>query len=105
MRRIRQFARRSWLFPLVVAVTFVSCARSVSPTTDDASITARARTVLMNDAEIDALNIDVTTSSGVVTLSGVVRSSVERNRALDLIRRVEGVREVKSSLQVSTSGG
>jgi osmotically-inducible protein OsmY len=55
----------------------------------------------MNDSQIDALKIDVATSSGVVTISGVVRSPGDVDRALNLARQVEGVRDVKSSLQVN----
>jgi osmotically-inducible protein OsmY len=93
-----------------VAALFVSltltagCAPSVAAATDDASITARVRTVLMNDAEIGARSIEVATSSGVVTVSGVVRSPVEAERVLGLAREVEGVRDVRSTLQVATSG-
>jgi osmotically-inducible protein OsmY len=92
-------------FVVLASITLAGCAPSVGANTDDASITARVRTVLMNDAQIDALKIDVATSSGVVTISGVVRSPGEADRALTLARQVEGVKEVKSTIQVTPSGG
>jgi osmotically-inducible protein OsmY len=90
---------------LVSLTLTAGCAPSVAAATDDASITARVRTVLMNDAEIGARSIEVETSSGVVTLSGVVRSPGEAERVLGLAREVEGVRDVRSTLEVGASGG
>jgi len=90
---------------LMFALVSGACAPSVSANTDDASITARVRTVLLNDTEIGARSIEVATSSGVVTISGVVRTPGEVNRAVSLARQVEGVRDVQASLQVAPSGG
>ena len=68
---------------------------------DDPTITARVKTVLLNDTQISATKIDVTTAAGIVTISGSVRSSAEEARALELARGVTGVREVKSALQIA----
>lgn len=90
---------------LLAGLTFsAACAPTVAAATDDASITARVRTVLMNDTEIGARGIEVATSSGVVTISGVVRSPDEAERALELAREVEGVTDVRSTLQVASGG-
>jgi BON domain len=103
--RMRILAAAS-MAALLVTLTFSpACAPRLVVATDDASVTARVRTVLMNDTEIAARTIEVATSSGVVTISGVVRSPDEAERALDLVRRVEGVRDVRSTLQVAASGG
>ena len=69
-------------------------------TTDDATITARVKTVLLNDPKINATRIDVATSNGVVTMSGSVKSQDEVDRAVQLARSVAGVRDVKPNLQV-----
>jgi hyperosmotically inducible protein len=90
---------------LAFALLSGACAPSVAANTDDASITARVRTVLLNDTEIGARSIEVATSSGVVTISGVVRTPAEATRAVNLARQVEGVRDVQTSLQVAPSGG
>jgi osmotically-inducible protein OsmY len=42
--------------------------------------------------------------SGVVTISGSVRSQAEAARAIELARGVTGVREVKSALQIAPQG-
>lgn len=84
-----------------VLLAGAGCAARLPVATDDASITARVRTVLMNDPEVSATQISVATSGGVVTISGSVDSPAEADRAVQLARSVEGVREVQSSLQVA----
>ena len=66
---------------------------------DDAYISTRVKTALLNDPEISS-KIDVETSGGVVTLTGAVKSAVERDKAVAIARKVTGVADVKSSLQV-----
>ena len=68
---------------------------------DDATITARVKTVLLNDTQVSATKIDVTTAGGIVTISGTVRSLAEEARAIELARGVTGVRDVKSALQIA----
>jgi len=72
---------------------------SARVTPDDAYITTRVKTALLNDPEISS-RIDVETSGGVVTLSGAVKTAVERDKALAVARKVTGVSDVKSTLQV-----
>ena len=88
--------------PLVSA-----CASSgvIDRSIDDATITTRVKTALLNDPVIDATKIDVDTSAGVVTLNGVVKSKEEEAKAIALTRGVSGVRQVKSSLQIQEAGG
>ena len=69
--------------------------------TDNATITAGVKTLLLNDTQVDATKIDVSTDSGVVTISGTVRSKAEEARAIELARQVTGVKDVRSTLQVS----
>ena len=68
---------------------------------DDATITTRVKTVLLNDPQVAATKIDVSTTGGVVTLSGSVQSKAEETRAIELTRQITGVRDVKSTLLVS----
>ena len=69
------------------------------PATDDANITTRVKTALLNDPDIVG-QIDVDTADGVVTLSGAVKTAAERDKAIALARKVTGVSDVKSTLQV-----
>jgi hyperosmotically inducible protein len=68
---------------------------------DDATITARVKTVLLNDPQISATKVDVSTTDGIVTVSGTVKSQAEAARAVELAKQVTGVRDVKSALQVT----
>jgi hyperosmotically inducible protein len=68
---------------------------------DDATITARVKTVLLNDPQVGATKIDVATTAGVVTVSGTVKSQAEATRAVELAKKVTGVRDVKSALHVT----
>jgi osmotically-inducible protein OsmY len=69
---------------------------------DDADITARVKTVLLNDTKVVATKIDVSTAGGVVTLSGSVKSKADEARAIQVARTVTGVRDVKSTLQITS---
>jgi osmotically-inducible protein OsmY len=55
------------------------------------------------DDSVKARGIDVDTSRTVVTLSGVVRSADERDRAVRLARETEGVTKVVDKLRVRES--
>jgi hyperosmotically inducible periplasmic protein len=85
---------------LVAPLVLTACGKSVGETIDDATITTRVKTALLNDPDVGGLRIDVDTFKGVVTLSGRVKSKDEEAKALALARRIGGVSEVKSTLQV-----
>jgi osmotically-inducible protein OsmY len=92
-----------WIVMLLAAVVLsaAGCGRTVGETIDDATITARVKTALLNDPEVAGLRIDVDTAKGVVTMSGVVRSQNEVQRAIQIARNVGGVVDVRSTLQVN----
>jgi len=94
--------RRLAALALVAALSAgcASASRSGRPATDDSGISTRVRTVLLNDPQVAAGNINVTASNGVVTLSGRVRSEAERDRAVALARQTSGVSDVRSELAV-----
>lgn len=77
-----------------------ACGKTVGDTIDDATITTRVKTALLNDPVVGGLRIDVDTFKGVVTLSGRVKSQNELNTAMALARKIDGVTDVKSTLQV-----
>ena len=81
--------------PLVAA-----CGKSVGETIDDATVTTRVKTAFINDKEVGAMRIDVDTFKGVVTLSGSVKSKAEEEKAVALAKTINGVVDVKSTLQV-----
>jgi osmotically-inducible protein OsmY len=83
------------------ALGTVACGKSVGNTIDDATITGRVKTAMLNDPDVAGLKIDVDTFKGVVTLSGAVKSQAEATKAMDIARKTPGVSDVKSTLQVN----
>jgi hypothetical protein len=66
----------------------------------DAGITTSVNTQLATDDMVSALDVNVTTDNGVVTLSGTVESVAERERAMEIARNTEGVRDVIDQLRI-----
>ena len=98
-----------YLRAFVVATVLISPAASVAcggtggainHTIDDATVTTRVKTALLNEPGVNATAINVETAGGVVTLSGDVKSNDEEQKALAAARRIPGVRDVKSQLKV-----
>lgn len=83
-----------------VPLTVAACGKTVGETIDDATITAKVKTALLNDPQVGGLKIDVDTTKGVVTMSGIVKTPAEAERAVQLARQQGGVKDVKSTLQV-----
>jgi hyperosmotically inducible protein len=86
---------------LVTPLLAGACGKSVGETIDDATITTRVKTALLNDPAVGGLKIDVDTFKGVVTLSGAVKTRQEERTAIALARKIGGVTDVKSTLQVA----
>ena len=76
------------------------CGAVIESSISDASITAAVTTRLLNDDRIDGTAIDVRTSGGVVRLSGAVASADDAAYVVTLVRSVDGVRAVESSIVV-----
>ncbi|MDA8166072.1 MAG: BON domain-containing protein [Desulfobacteraceae bacterium] len=76
--------------------------RTLGSMMDDGAITARVNAAMVNDPEVKARQIDVDTLQGVVTLTGTVESEAVAKRAAEIARATEGVREVRSYLQVGS---
>src|ERR671914_2652649 len=88
------------LATLLAPLMLTACGKSVGETIDDATITTRVKTSLLNDPDVGGLRIDVDTFKGVVTLSGRVKSKDEEAKAVALARKIGGVSEVKSTLLI-----
>ena len=92
---------RSWVLALLIAAPLTAgCGKTVSEALDDTTITTRVKTAMLNDPAVGGLRIDVDTFKSVVTLTGRVKSQAEHDQAVALARRVNGVSEVKDSLQI-----
>jgi hyperosmotically inducible protein len=68
----------------------------------DARITAEVKARLASELQAATLtNVEVNTTNGVVTLAGQVRDAESRQKAEQIARSVEGVREVNNNLQAA----
>lgn len=67
----------------------------------EGTVTAKIKSKMALDDLVQARTIDVTTSGQVVTLSGTVRSTAERDRAVQLAKETEGVTQVVDRLTVA----
>ena len=85
---------------ILAAPLLAGCGKTIGETIDDTTITTRVKTAMLNDPAVGGLSIDVDTYKGVVTLSGRVKTPAERDQALALARKTDGVTEVKDALQV-----
>jgi hyperosmotically inducible protein len=74
--------------------------RSLGRMVDDASITSSVKTQFIRDPEVDALDINVDTRNGIVTLHGHVPDDRVAERAAALAGTVKGVTRVESNLAV-----
>lgn len=66
----------------------------------DTMITTKVKAEMAADPLVKAMDVHVETQKGIVMLSGFVPSKAEADKAVELARKVEGVQEVKSSIQI-----
>lgn len=90
------------LVTVAAALTLGGCATTqpVGQQIDDATLTARVKTKLAADPQVNPFNIDVDTTNGVVTLRGRVRDDETRAEAEKLAQDTSGVRAVHNEITV-----
>ncbi len=102
----RRVARKLRVGPLnalalvCLAICFAGCGPSIQTGLEDAQLTMRVKTALLNDSELGTAPIDVAVRGGRVQLSGRVARAEQIARAERLVRGVPGVREVELTLDV-----
>lgn len=107
-RTLKLSALNICLGALVVVVGLTGCAgnrytQSTGERIDDKADSARVRRALSADTQYKYGDVTVQTFKGVVQLSGFVNSRDQKNRAGDLAKKVEGVREVENNITVKES--
>lgn len=90
----------SALFGAVQAIAKDTTTDTASEYVDDATITARVKTVFAKDKLIMGRDISVRTDHGVVDLTGTVSSKDESDRATDLAAKVKSVSAVHNNLKI-----
>ena len=74
--------------------------QTVGQKIDDASITAQVKMTLLYHRSTSALKTSVTTKRGVVTLSGKVKNSAEKDLAAKYAKDVNGVKGVNNRMTI-----
>jgi hyperosmotically inducible protein len=77
-----------------------TAAARVGKEISDTWITTQVQAMYFLDRDVKGMQVGVTTSGGVVTLSGTVDSQATRQKALADARSVEGVKQVVDKLTV-----
>lgn len=73
-------------------------AKEVGEFVSDAGLTAKIKSKMALDEVVRARTIEVSTTDGIVTLGGTIRSVAERDQALRLARDTKGVTQVVDHL-------
>ena len=86
-------------------ISLVGCVAPGTPgypatSVDDANISAQIKTALINEAMFKVNQIRIETANGTVTLSGTVQSGPEADRIVEMTKTVQGVRDIRNSLDV-----
>ena len=95
----------SALFLAVMLVTAVGCASTskqegTGEYVDDAVITTKVKAAIFEDATLKVAEVNVETFKGVVQLSGFVSSQTAMNKAVEVTRRIKGVKSVKNDMRI-----
>ena len=78
---------------------------SVSAKTNDTWITTKVKSELAGTKNIKSTDISVTTTEGVVALSGTVASAKQKNHVVHIAKNVKGVKSVDASgLTIAAAG-
>lgn len=74
--------------------------RSTGEVIDDSMIANKVRAAFIADKEVKLTNLDVRSHEGIVQLSGFADTESEANRAVEIAKKVKGVREVKNDIRI-----
>ncbi len=92
------------LFLLIASAGSVQ-AQSLDDKLETARAVARVKIALAQDEALRAFTFEPTVHDGVVTLVGVVKTSGQRDRVTEVVRGLEGVRDVVNKVQIGGAGG
>ncbi len=95
----------SSFFLVMLLVSFLGCASTAKQEgtgeyLDDSVITTKVKAEIFNEASLKSSEINVETFKGVVQLSGFVNSQANINKAVEVARKVKGVKSVTNSMRV-----
>ena len=96
----RRFASLVGILFLAMALGCASTAKheGTGEYVDDTVITAKVKAAIFNEPTLKSAEINVETYKGVVQLSGFVRSAANESLAVQVARKVSGVKSVKNDM-------
>ncbi len=101
----QQLKRLSTFILMLVLASFLGCASTAKQEGtgeyfDDTVITANVKAAVLNEPTLKSAEINVETFKGAVQLSGFVRSQADINKAVEVTRKVAGVKSVKNDMRL-----
>ena len=93
------------VMPVTVSLLATGCAgdryhESTGEGIDDTATTGRVKKALHDDTQYKFADVKVTTFKGVVQLSGFADSRDAKNRAGEIAKTVEGVKDLQNNITV-----
>ena len=86
---------------MTIAKTPAQPGETTSEKIDDASITAQVKASLMSHHSTSALKTSVSTTDGVVTLSGIAKNDAEKSLVTKLVTDINGVNSVINNMTIA----
>ncbi len=96
-------ARRSWYVLTLAALLALGVVSGCTRARNDVQVANEVQGKINTDSNVPSKQITVTSSNGIVTLSGNVGSETERQTAANDAAQVEGVKTVVNNLQVASA--
>jgi hyperosmotically inducible protein len=87
-----------------MAAATENAANKTATAIDDTAITTKVKSAMVADPALKALQINVDTKNGVVTLAGAVDSQAMKDKATEVTQTVSGVKSVDNNLTVKSTG-
>jgi osmotically-inducible protein OsmY len=86
---------------MTIAKTPTTPSATIGDKIDDASITAQVKSSLLTHRSTSALHTTVTTTDGVVTLSGIAKNEAEKSLVTKLATDINGVTSVINNMTIA----
>ena len=100
---MRNAFRGSWMVVAALILGLAGCANTGEKSgtyVDDSWITTKVKSDLLAAKDLRSTQINVTTTKGVVRLTGTVPTSQESNQATAVARSVAGVKAVENQIRI-----
>jgi hyperosmotically inducible protein len=100
---MKNASRGNWVLMGTLILGLAGCAGAGEKTgtyIDDSWITTKVKSDLLAAKDVSSTHISVTTTKGVVTLTGTAATTQESNKAAEIARGVAGVKDVKNDIRV-----